>query len=87
MEIETSPSKIIRVISETAKSVHIIDFVTLAVWIAGAFLIKAVTNIRDSVPAEMRLMYILFITVYMLFMLVFLCLSEIVHMIKRIEQR
>jgi len=87
MEIETKASKILRVISDAAKTMHIIDFVTLAVWIAGAFLIKAVTNIGDSVPSEMRLMYVMFIIVYMLFMLVFLCLAEIVHTIKRIEQR
>ena len=83
MEIETKTSKILRVISDVAKTVHIIDFVTLGVWIAGAFLIKALTKI----PAEVRLMYVMFITVYMLFMLVFLCLAVIVHMIKRIEQR
>ena len=87
MEIETKTSKIMRVMCETAKTVHIIDFVTLAVWIAGAFLIKAVTNIGDSVSAEIRVMYMLFITLYMQFMLVFLCLAVIVHMIKRIEQR
>jgi len=87
MEIETKTSKILRIIGETAKTMHIIDFVTIAIWIAGAFLIKAVTKIGDSVPAEMRLMYVMFITVYMLFMLVFLCLAVIVHTIKRIEQR
>lgn len=87
MEIETKPSKILRVICDAAKTVHIIDIVTLSVWIAGAFLIKAVTKIGDNVPAEIRLMYVMFITVYMMFMLAFLCLAEIVHMIKRIELR
>ena len=87
MGMETKTSKITRVICKTIKSMHTIDFITISVWITGAFLIKAVTNIGDSVSADIRVMYMLFITLYMQFMLVFLCLAVIVHMIKRISDK
>ncbi|RLJ05451.1 MAG: hypothetical protein DRP18_03060 [Candidatus Aenigmatarchaeota archaeon] len=60
------------------------DLTTLVVWILGAFLIKASTNIRNT-PQEIRMMYLLFITLYIVLMMVILHQTEIMHRLRRIE--
>ena len=62
------------------------DLATLAVWILGAFLIKASANIRNA-PEEIRMMYLLFITLYIVLMIVILHQTEIMHRLRRIEQQ
>jgi len=62
------------------------DLTTLIVWILGAFLIKASANIRNT-PQEIRMMYLLFITLYIVLMIVVLHQTEIMHRLRRIEQQ
>ena len=60
------------------------DLVTLAVWILGAFLIKASANIRNATE-EIRTMYVMFIALYIVLMIVVLHQTEIIHRLRRIE--
>jgi len=60
------------------------DLTTLIVWILGAFLIKASANIRNA-PEEIRTMYVMFITLYIVLMIVVLHQTEIIHRLRRIE--
>ena len=60
------------------------DLVTLVVWILGAFLIKASTNVRNA-PEEIRTMYVMFIALYIVLMMVILHQTEIIHRLRRIE--
>ena len=60
------------------------DLVTLVVWILGAFLIKASTNIRNA-PEEIRTTYVMFIALYIVLMMVVLHQTEIMHRLRRIE--
>jgi len=60
------------------------DLTTLIVWILGAFLLKASANIRNT-PQEIRMMYLLFITLYIVLMIVVLHQTEIIHRLRRIE--
>ena len=62
------------------------DLTTLVVWILGAFLIKASLNIRNT-PEEIRTMYVMFITLYIVLMMVVLHQTEIMHRLRRIEQQ
>jgi len=62
------------------------DLTTLVVWILGVFLIKASANIRNA-PEEIRMMYLLFITLYIVLMIVVLHQTEIMHKFRRIEQQ
>jgi len=74
------------IIKKIVDSILPSDLVTLVVWILGAFLIKASTNIRNT-PQEIRMMYLLFITLYIVLMMVVLHQTEIMHRLRRIEQQ
>jgi len=67
-------------------SILLSDLTTLVIWILGAFLIKASANIRNA-PQEIRMMYLLFITLYIVLMMVILHQTEIMHRLRRIEHQ
>ena len=73
-------------IKKIVDSILLSDLVTLAVWILGAFLIKASANIRNA-PEEIRTMYVMFIALYIVLMIVVLHQTEIMHRLRRIEQQ
>ena len=64
---------------------HVTGFVTLAIWLAGFVLIEAATKMGNNLPLEIRLMYLLFVTLYIVLMMVLLCLEEIMYTLNRIE--
>ena len=73
-------------ISKLVKSILPSDLVTLAVWIVGAVLIKTTTNVRNA-PEEIQTMYVMFVTLYIVLMMVILHQTEIMHRLRRIEQQ
>ena len=73
-------------ISKLVKSILPSDLVTLAVWIVGAILIKTTTNVRNA-PEEIRTMCVMFVTLYIVLMMVILHQTEIMHRLRRIEQQ
>ena len=72
-------------IRKIGKSILLSDLVTLAVWIGGIGLIKVAFVMKDSIPQEIRVMYLLFVILYILFMIVLFYQTKMMHMLIRIE--
>ncbi len=74
-------------IRKIAKSILLSDLVTLAVWIGGISLIKVAVVMGNNIPPEIRVMYLLFVILYILFMIVLFYQTKMMHMLRRIEQQ
>jgi len=72
-------------IRKIAKSILLSDLVTLTVWIGGIGLIKVAIVMGDNIPPEIRVMYLLFVILYILFMVVLFYQTKMIHMLRRIE--
>lgn len=72
-------------IRKIGKSILLSDLVTLAVWIGGIGLIKVAIVMKDNIPQEIRVMYLLFVILYILFMVVLFYQTKMMHMLRRIE--
>jgi len=72
-------------IRKIGKSILLSDLVTLAVWIGGIGLIKVAVVMKDNIPQEIRVMYLLFVILYILFMIVLFYQTKMMHMLIRIE--
>jgi len=72
-------------VRKIGKSILLSDLVTLAVWIGGIGLIKVAVVMKDNIPQEIRVMYLLFVILYILFMVVLFYQTKMMHMLRRLE--
>ncbi len=72
-------------VRKIGKSILLSDLVTLAVWIGGIGLIKVAFVMKDNIPSEIRVMYLLFVILYILFMVVLFYQTKMMHMLRRLE--
>ena len=72
-------------VRKIGKSILLSDLVTLAVWIGGIGLIKVAVVMKDNIPQEIRVMYLLFVILYILFMIVLFYQTKMMHMLRRLE--
>jgi len=81
--------KIVDRIDKIVKSLYTTDIITLFIWITGIILMMAAPGVSDShdLSEEIRLMYLLFIMLYIVLMMVFLSHTEMIHLLGRIERK
>ena len=72
-------------VRKIGKSILLSDLVTLAVWIGGFGLIKVAVVMKDNIPQEIRVIYLLFVILYILFMVVLFYQTKMMHMLRRLE--
>lgn len=81
--------KIVDRIDKIVKSLYVTDIVTFFICVTGIALIKTARGIsgNQGFSEEIRLMYLLFIALYIVLMLVLLSHVEMIHLLGRIERK
>ena len=81
--------KIVDRIDKIVKSLYVTDIVTFFICVIGIALIKIARGISNNqgFSEEIRLMYLLFIALYIVLMLVLLSHVEMIHLLGRIERK
>ena len=81
--------KIVDSIDKIVKSFYVTDIITFFICVIGIALIKIARGISSNqgFSEEIRLMYLLFIALYIVLMLVLLSHVEMIHLLERIERK
>ena len=81
--------KIVDSIDKIVKSFYVTDIITFFICVIGISLIKIARGISNNqvFSEEIRLMYLLFIALYIVLMLVLLSHVEMIHLLGRIERK
>ena len=81
--------KIVDSIDKIVKSFYVTDIITFFICVIGISLIKIARGIsgNQGFSEEIRLMYLLFIALYIVLMTVLLSHTEMIHLLGRIERK
>jgi len=89
MEVKTKSSKIANFIRELAKESRPADIATFVFWIVGFYLWIHCGSIAKNTnfSLEIRVMYLLFVLVYLTLLAILTYQTGMIHTLKRIEQK